>query len=264
VPDAGKWIVLQCRLFFSALQFFTRLPIPAWVGFDEIWLQHIARFFPLTGAVVAAAITFVAWSAGLLLPQPVAVLLAISSGLLLTGAFHEDGFADVCDGFGGGANPARTLEIMKDSRVGAFGVLGIGMLLAIKCTALTSLPNKLMLASLFIAQPLSRLFANVLMWRLDYARTEGKAKPVARRMTHHEFAFAFLSVLILVILLLLAGLFSWQQIFSGILPSMVATAYLTRLFLRRIGGYTGDCLGAVQQVAETCFYLGILACSRAI
>src|SRR5476651_521471 len=102
----------QIRLFFIALQFFTRLPIPRWVGFQPDWLHHAARYFPLVGVVVAALTA----AAAVLFPAPVAVLLSTAAGIYITGAFHEDGFADMCDGFGGGMTPERVMETVGEMR----------------------------------------------------------------------------------------------------------------------------------------------------
>jgi adenosylcobinamide-GDP ribazoletransferase len=149
--------VHQARLFFIALQFFTRLPIPRWVGYAPDWLQPATRYFPAVGIVVglvtagAYALSHYFW------PQPVAVLIATAAGIYLTGALHEDGFADTCDGFGGGYTAERVIEIMKDSRIGAYGAIGIGLLLALKCVVLASLPGWSVIVALLAAHPLSRL-----------------------------------------------------------------------------------------------------------
>lgn len=251
--------VHQCRLFFIALQFFTRLPIPRWVGFEAEWLHHASRYFPLVGLVVAALTGAVYALAAWLWPAPAAVLVSTAAGIYLTGAFHEDGFADMCDGFGGGMTAARVLEIMKDSRIGAYGAIGIGCLLALKCVALSLLPPATAIAALLLAHPLSRLAASALIWRLDYARAEGKAKPLAQEMTHAEFAIAALSAGLPALLLGLAGQLSWAAILGSALLATGAAIWLGRKFVRRIGGYTGDCLGAVQQVSEVLIYLCVLA-----
>ncbi len=250
----------QLRLFFIALQFFTRLPIPRWVGFESAWLHHASRYFTLVGIAVAVITSAVYVMATWLWPQPVAVLVSTIAGVYLTGAFHEDGFADVCDGFGGGMTPQRVLEIMKDSRVGAYGAIGIALLLGLKCVTLASLPMEAVIAVLFIAHPLSRLAASALIWRLDYARDEGKVKPVAQHMSNGEFLIAAVIASLPVIVVGVTALLPWFGILAGVLFAAIATVWLSRFFLRRIGGYTGDCLGAVQQLAEVAFYLGVLAC----
>jgi len=249
----------QLRLFFIALQFFTRMPIPRWVGFEPAWLHQSSRYFPLVGGVVAAIAAAVYAATALVLPSPVAAVLSTAASIYMTGAFHEDGFADTCDGFGGGLTPERVLEIMKDSRVGAYGAIGIACMLGLKCTTLAMLPPASAIAALFIAHPLSRLAATSLIWRMDYARAEGKAKPMAQQMHGREFAIAAFTALQPAALLTLIGAVSLAVTGASLLAAALATIWLARLFQRRIGGYTGDCLGAVQQLAEVAIYLTVLA-----
>ncbi len=249
----------QLRLFFIALQFFTRIPIPRWVGFDAAWLHQASRYFPAVGWVVAAWTALVYALAVTVWPQAVAVVLSTAAGIWLTGAFHEDGFADVCDGFGGGATPERVLEIMKDSRVGAYGAIGIALMLLIKCTVLAGMPAGWVVFALLIAHPLSRLMAVSLIWHLEYARQEGKAKPLAQHMSHTEFIIACLTVLLPIAGLLACNSFLLPHFLLGLLLLVLAGCWLARMFVRRIAGYTGDCLGAVQQLSEVAFYLGFAA-----
>lgn len=248
----------QLRLFFTALQFFTRLPIPRWVGFEADWLQHASRYFPLVGIVVATISAAVYALAALLFPAPVAVMLATAAGIYATGAFHEDGFADMCDGFGGGMTQERALEIMKDSRIGAYGAIGIGCLLALKCVTLALLPPASAIAALFLAHPLSRLAATSLIWRLDYARAEGKAKPLAQEMQTGEFIIAAACAALPALLIGSMDWISWQTITAGVLAAAAVTCWLAQKCVHRIGGYTGDCLGAVQQLTEAVLYLAVL------
>ncbi|MET0266492.1 MAG: adenosylcobinamide-GDP ribazoletransferase [Duganella sp.] len=249
----------QLRLFFTALQFFTRLPIPRWVGFDPSWLNQASRYFPLVGLVVALIASAVYVVGFKLFPPAIAAILSTAAGIYITGAFHEDGFADTCDGLGGGATRERVLEIMKDSRIGAYGAIGIGCLLLLKCAALTMLPPLGVIAALLFAHPLSRLMATALIWRLDYARAEGKAKPLAQKMSAMEFAIAALTACAPALLLIWLNWLSWTMFVSGVAFALAATFWLARKFLRRLGGYTGDCLGAVQQVTEVTIYLCVLA-----
>ena len=252
----------QLRLFLTALQFFTRLPIPRWVGFDPAWLHHASRYFPLVGLVIAAATAAVYAAAVSLWPAPVAVLLSIGAGVYLTGAFHEDGLADTCDGFGGGMTPERVMEIMKDSRIGTYGAAGMGLVLALKWSLLSSMAPVTTIAALFVAHPLSRLAAVSLIWRLDYARAEGKAKPMAQEMSGPEFAIASLCALLPLLVVGWWGLLSWQALAACVLGATLAALWLGARFVRRIGGYTGDCLGAVQQVAEVLIYLVLAGALR--
>ena len=254
-----SYLVHQVRLFFIALQFFTRLPIPAWVGYEPAWLHHASRYFPLVGIVVAAVTTLTYLAAVQLWPAPVAVLLSTAAGIYLTGAFHEDGFADMCDGFGGGMTRERVMEIMKDSRIGTYGAVGAGLLIALKCTLLSMMDPALAIAALLLAHPLSRLAAASLIWQLDYAREEGKAKPMAQHMTGMEFAIGALCAAIPALYLGALGYLSWLTIAACVLAAAAAAIWLGAKFVRRIGGYTGDCLGSVQQVSEVMIYLCLLA-----
>lgn len=249
----------QLRLFFIALQFFTRLPIPRWVGFEQAWLNHASRYFPLVGLVVGAIGAAVYLIAAQWLPAAVAAVLSTAATIYLTGAFHEDGFADTCDGLGGGMTKERALEIMKDSRVGAYGAIGIVCMLGAKLAALATLPPAIAASALLLAHPLSRLAATALIWQMDYARAEGKAKPLAVRMSDREFGIAVLTVLLPTLALLVFGLLHLAAIGAGLFAAMLATRWLARKFTRRLGGYTGDCLGAVQQLAEVAIYIAVLA-----
>lgn len=250
----------ELRLFLIAVQFFTRIPIPAWVGFEPEWLRQSSRYYPLVGLVVglvtAGAYMLAAW----VLPQGVAVLLSMAVGIWLTGAFHEDGFADVCDGLGGGVTAERALDIMKDSRLGTYGVVGIGLLLALKALALAEMPVGFVVWVLFVAHPLSRLCSAVLIWRMRYAREEGRAKPLAQSMSDREFAFVAVTGLAPWTLAWVLSDAPGRAWWVGLLCAALATVWFARVFHRRLNGFTGDCLGAVQQFSELAFYLGVLAC----
>ena len=249
----------QLRLFFIALQFFTRLPIPRWVGFQPEWLQHASRYFPLVGCVVAAVAAGVYALAALVLPAPLAAVLSTAASIYVTGAFHEDGFADTCDGLGGGMTRERVLEIMKDSRVGAYGAIGIVCMLGVKCTALAMLPPASAIAALFLAHPLSRLAATALIWRMDYARDQGKAKPVAQQMRGAEFAIAAVTAVLPGAVLVASGQLTFAWLAACIAAAALAACWLASKFQARLQGYTGDCLGAVQQLAEVAIYLVLVA-----
>lgn len=242
----------QLEYFFAALRFFTRLPVPAWVGHSQDQLDHATRYFPLIGWIVGLIGALVTWAAVWVLPLSLAVLLGMAATLLATGAFHEDGFADSCDGFGGGWRKEDVLRIMKDSRIGSYGAIGMGLLLLTKWNALYEL-DALVIAALLCAHPLSRAAAVTLIYALDYVRDEdGKSKPLAVRLSTGELLLAALFGLLPLLLL------PWQLALQGLAAAAVATALMARYTLRRIGGYTGDVLGATQQVAEVSFYLGLL------
>lgn len=242
----------QLEYFFAALRFFTRLPVPAWVGHSETQLNHATRYFPLVGWIVGLIGVLATWLAAKVLPPSMAVLLGMTATLLATGAFHEDGFADSCDGFGGGWSKEEALAIMKDSRIGSYGAIGIGMLLLGKWNALYEL-NVLVLPALFAAHAISRAAAVTLIYRLDYVRDDnGKSKPLAVRMSRGELVLAWLFGL------LPLGLLPWQSALQGLLAVVLVTWLAARYTRRRLGGYSGDVLGATQQLSEFAFYLGVL------
>ena len=248
----------QIELFFTAVGFFSRLPVPAWVPFSEDRLAHSARYLPLVGWLVGLIGAAVYGLAVQVLPPDVAVVLSMAATVRATGAFHEDGWADTCDGLGGGWTKARALAIMKDSRIGSYGAIGLVLMLLAKALALVNIgaeDDLPVVVALLVAHPLSRLAPVGLMAVLDYAREDDSAKAgvVSRRLTGTELSIATLFGILP--LLLLTGL---EAVLA--LGAMGAVAvWSARTFARRLGGYTGDCLGATQQLAELAIYFGILA-----
>ncbi len=244
--------------FFAALRFLTRIPVPAWVGHSDAQLNRAARWFPVVGWIVGALGAAVTLAAARLWPAPVAVLLGMAATLLVTGAFHEDGLADTVDGLGGSFSREEALRIMRDSRIGSYGAIGLVIVLLSKFEALVQivgvLPWLSFAAALVAGHGVSRLASTSLILALDYAREEGKAKPLATRLSAGELAFAAATGLAPCLLLPLPQ--------AGLALGLAAlvTILLARWFVRRLGGYTGDCLGATQQLAELAFYLG-LACA---
>ncbi len=250
----------QIELFFAALGFFTRIPVPRWIAWSPEHMHDCVRYLPLIGWVVGSAGAAVFLLTLQILPAAVAVLLALIAMARLTGAIHEDGFADVCDGFGAGWERSQILAIMKDSHIGVYGVLGLILLLLTKTAALTALASQSVSAAaiaLLIAHPFSRLAAVCVLHTLDYARTDGpsKARPLAHRLPRSGLAMAAVTGLAPLALLL-----SEPAAIASVLAIVAAfTVWAVRSLYRRLGGYTGDCLGAVQQAAELLCYLGILA-----
>lgn len=254
----------QLRLFLVALQFYSRVPVTGrlarWVGWNPALLGPATRYFPLVGALLALIQGLVFVLASLTLPHPVAVLLAMVVGLMLTGAFHEDGWADFCDAFGGAADRERTLEIMRDSRIGAYGALGVLMLLLLRFETLAHIDSGWIVAALVCAAAFSRGCAVLLMIGLPYAREEddqAKARPVARELGAIDAVVALaLSLLPVLVLMIWTG--DGTPGGLAVALALIGTMVVRRLVRRRLGAYTGDCLGAVQQVAETAFFLGML------
>ncbi|MFP6559904.1 adenosylcobinamide-GDP ribazoletransferase [Paraburkholderia sp. B3] len=243
----------ELRYFFTALGYFTRVPVPRWVGFEPAWLNAAARYFPLVGVLVGALAALVYLVALRVFPPGVAVLLSMAATLLATGAFHEDGLADCCDAFGGGYQREDVLRIMHDSRIGAFGAIALVVALALKWQTLAALPPMRAATLMIAAHAASRACAISYLVTLDYVRDEGKAKPVAQRMSAAALLCACVSGL--------PWLFwpDWRAGLATLVVLAVLRYGLGRYFVKRIGGYTGDCLGFAQQVFELAIYLMGLA-----
>lgn len=245
----------QLHLFFTALMFYTRIPCPIIEDYNADSLNKATRYFPLVGWIVGF-ISFLAYAiAGFLFSPEIAVIISLVAGILTTGAFHEDGFADFFDGFGGGWTPEKILDIMKDSRVGTYGMVATICLLALKFFALLWIVNFLSDQSIFLLllvfityHAVARFTAIQLCFVLEYVRmdTQSKAKPIAQIMTITERAG---TVIFGLSPLLLLSLY-YQTVFLVLIPLFFLILFFKGYLKKWIGGYTGDCLGAVEQIAE--------------
>lgn len=247
----------QVHIFLNAVMFFTRIPVPSQTRWSPDYLNRASMYFPLVGWIVGGVGAGAFLLTRMVLPLEVAVAMSMVATILLTGAFHEDGLADACDGFGGGWDQDKILTIMKDSRLGTFGAVGLLAALSLKWMCLVRLDPALIASALFAGHPLSRLASTTLIRFGTYARRdqESKAKPLAVQMSWPQFAVA--TVFGLVPLL-------WYpdtRIWLSLVPVALMALYLKRYFQKWIGGYTGDCLGAVQQVCELVIYLVLLGLS---
>jgi adenosylcobinamide-GDP ribazoletransferase len=186
----------QLKLFLIALQFYTRIPITGalaqWSDYSPTRLSQSTRYFTLVGIVIGACCAVSYWLAHLFFSDAVAVVMSIAVGVLLTGAFHEDGWADFCDAFGGYNSRTKTLEIMTDSRIGSYGAIGLVLLLLLKVVTLNSMTPIAAVTALLIMHPLSRAFAVLIMATLPYAKPddESKAKPIAQGLAGVDLSIA--------------------------------------------------------------------------
>jgi adenosylcobinamide-GDP ribazoletransferase len=254
------------RLFFTALMFYTRLPVPKGIDHAPDALNRATLFLPLIGWLVGAVGIGTYWLGTVLFPpQFLPVLFSMIATIWITGAFHEDGFADVCDGFGGGWNKQKILTIMKDSRLGTYGLVGLGLLLAVKFFALQALLSVEAfgwgVALKYVsAHSVSRLMAVTVIRALPYAREDaedGKAKPVAQGLTTGQLlAATVLGLAPLVALVIYTEL--WIYL-TFLIPLWLVRWRLIWFFNKWIGGYTGDCLGATQQLTEVILYLSFVS-----
>ena len=254
----------ELRLFLTAVQFFTRIPAPRWVGHSSQQLDQAARYFPMVGWLVGALSATTLMLSSLVLPLSLAVGLSIAAGILITGAFHEDGLSDFADGMGGGYTREKALDIMKDSRVGAYGAISLIMVLLLKFQSLLFLCGThsqiFAGAALIAAHAISRLMAASLMLTQRYIRDDdsARAKPAAQRISPTSFTIALITG-IAPLLILYATDGKPASIFTATASALLMRIYLAWRLQKRLGGYTGDCLGAVQQLTELAFYLGLLA-----
>ncbi|UKJ06289.1 adenosylcobinamide-GDP ribazoletransferase [Solitalea lacus] len=257
-PDKSSFkraLIIQLNLFFTAIMFYTRIPCPKWITHQQEYLNRATVYFPIIGWLVGmvAAITF--WLSSQLFNPALAVIISIISSILITGAFHEDGFGDVCDGFGGGWTKQRILEIMKDSRVGAYGVIGIVLMLSIKFFGLTAINLTILPFVIVVAHSLSRATALSFIYSHEYSREneDSKAKPIAKKLPFRSLLLAmFWGILPLLIVCYYFNNWLYLAVF---VPLVLLKYYLGRYFNKWINGYTGDCLGATQQLAEVIIYL---------
>ena len=243
----------EVRIFFTALMFFTRIPCPKWVGHETSYLQKSSKYFPLIGILVGSIGAIVFYLLQFLVPLPIAILLSIVATVYTTGAFHEDGFADVCDGFGGGWTKEKILMIMKDSRLGTYGTMGLLLLLGTKFLSLVEISPILLPLVLISGHSTSRFIATTLIYTHPYVRdTDSKAKPAAKGMTLPMLAISgFFGLLPLVF-------FQDFRILLCLIPMYLSKVFLAGKFKKWIGGQTGDCAGAVQQLSEVVFYISFL------
>jgi adenosylcobinamide-GDP ribazoletransferase len=242
-------IANEVRLFLIALQFLTRIRIKQIHPFPEDWLPRSAKYMPLVGALIGAVVGAIILAASLCFPAPMPVVIGLIASILLTGALHEDGLADTVDAFGGGSSRERCLEIMKDSRIGTYGVLALIAVLALKGTSLVAIGPVSVVGVLIAAYAGGRLAAVLALAFLPYAGGDNvKVSRTPVRMTPRELAVAAATGLIVGICVMNIPAFVAATVIA-----FAAAAIVAWIAQRKIGGYTGDVLGAVEQVFETAF-----------
>ncbi|WP_228139914.1 MULTISPECIES: adenosylcobinamide-GDP ribazoletransferase [Psychrobacter] len=247
-----------------AIQFLTRLPVPPFIHYNPQWLHQSSRHFPAVGLLVGLLCAGVFWLGSILFTPLVAAVISTVFSIRLTGAFHEDGLADSCDGLGGGLTRERTLTIMKDSRLGTYGVLGLVSALLLKVTLLASMPLSVAIIALIIGHTASRLLCISLLALLPYGGEieHAKAKPMAQQLTPLQGVLSSGWLILAGVLVTIIFPNTMHQIGLGqwlltLLLALIATDYMRRLLRRRLEGYTGDGLGATQQVSEVAIYIGL-------
>jgi adenosylcobinamide-GDP ribazoletransferase len=266
VPEDGvralsARLARQGHAAITAVQFLTRLPLPGGMNqhpSDRTLLVDAVAYFPLVGALIGLVTGWLVWAAATVWPIGLAVVLAVAVEAVLTGAFHEDAVADCCDAFGGGWTREQVLHILKDSRVGSFGVLGLGLAVAVRVGAIAALPGEVLVAAVMASAALGRWAIVLLMWLVPpVPEREGLSKDVGQGVgagtrwpgRHSGWRSGWV------------GTVGWSRCGrpSAWRRSRVVTLGWGYFVRERLGGVTGDTLGC-------CCYLGqcvtlLLACA---
>lgn len=245
----------QFTLLLVAIQFLTRLPLPAAHDLPPDALAESARFFPIVGAIVASGAIAIDLLVFPYAGRNVSVVLMLLYLVVVTGGLHEDGLADAVDGFGGGWTKEQVLTIMRDSNIGSFGALAIVFSLLARYVFLTSVPARAFYGVILAGQVLSRWTALPLARWLPSARDQvGQGARIARKMSNTSLIVGTISMAIL--MYAARGLAATPLIVVAAGAAALTGAY----YRHRIGGITGDCLGATCQVTELAVYLaGVVA-----
>lgn len=246
-----RWWWRLTNDFWLALAFFSRLPVPSATVYSPAAQQRAIGYFSLIGWLLGSLLAGALWGACQIWPQPVAVVVTLGLGLLLTGALHEDGLSDMCDGLGGGLDQTKKLAIMKDSRLGSYGALALVTSLLLKFSLLASLPAPWW--ALLLAQPLSRTLAGCLVFVLPYVRDTRAGSAKAGALVGNQSHWQLMGLVTGGALAL--WLLPWPLAVAATLLLGLLFVWLVRFFTRHLGGYTGDCLGGAQQLAELLLYL---------
>ncbi|PIF02217.1 MAG: adenosylcobinamide-GDP ribazoletransferase [Draconibacterium sp.] len=240
----------ELNIILSAFLFFTRVRLPFKIDYKKENQQLILTWFPLIGIFIGGIGGLCYYLLAFVLPQLVCIILSLGAMILITGALHEDGWGDVCDAFGGGYNKEQILNIMKDSRVGAYATIGLIFLFAIKIAALNSVLESKIPMLFIAAHALSRWPVLLITKFWENSRQTGGSKS-----RDSSSPLSWLRILLaLVIALLPLLLFPWI-VFSILPVVIVATLLAGKYFQKHIGGYTGDCLGMAQQINEVLIFL---------
>ncbi|MBF0596376.1 adenosylcobinamide-GDP ribazoletransferase [Faecalibacter rhinopitheci] len=253
----------QFQLFCIALMFYTRIPIPFDTKYSDDKLNASTRFFPLIGYIVGGLSFCTYYILQFFLPLEISIIGAFIAGILITGAFHEDGLADFFDGFGGGWTKEKILDIMKDSRVGTYGMVATIIQLALKFYCLyllIPLVEKcgiLWIFMLFVTyHSIARFSAIQLCFLMNYVRDDekSKAKPIAKKHSLKEI----IGVYIFGLFPLICFSFLSPLLLVSLIPLTFIIFYFKKYLSKWIGGYTGDCLGALEQICEGIFLVTVL------
>lgn len=240
----------------AAFMLLTRIPMGRLRASPETTpdLNRCLWAYPLVGMVVSLIGAFIYWGATeLSIPQTPAIILSLAAIIFTTGAFHEDGLADVADGFGGGTTRENKLEIMRDSRIGTYGGLALIISIGLKITSLATLPASYLMIALIIGAMISRFMIIVALLLLSPARKESLSVEAGKPSVHSLLVAAIMSTTPAI---MFVGL---RTTFIAFAVAAIATAILCRIAYKQVGGFSGDILGAVQQLSEISIFIALAA-----
>lgn len=239
--------------------FFTRLPISKWVVYSEEHLNKASAYLPFVGFIVGCLAALSYYLLSFFLPIAIAILLSMAFTIYVTGALHEDGFADCCDGFGGGWTKEQILTIMKDSRLGTYGTISLIFILSLKFITLYYLPVSIIPFALICSHTLSRLSSFLLIYFGSYVQSDliSKTRALSQQPSLKALLVAtFISFLSTIIF------FSFNHTLYLFLLCFLISLLSKKYFQKKIQGFNGDTLGAVQQVSEASIYLTLVALTQ--
>ena len=242
-------IFREIKIFLASIAFLTRIPVPLSVESIASIQHKTPRYYPYAGWIIGGISSAVYIISSLLFSNNISIIFSMMASIFITGAFHEDGLMDFVDGFGGGYTKDGILRIMKDPRSGSYGVIAVVMILLLKYSLLSEIKSDLIPFVLIYSHSLSRFFSISLLPWMDYVRIDGKSSFIGGRIKFRHLFFASLGGF--------APLLFFQEYeFVLIFPAVVIPVVLFAFYIKnKIGGYTGDCLGALQQVSEVIIYI---------
>lgn len=245
---------LEADLFWLALRYLTALPVPRALPESDDLMVRAVKYHTGVGTLVGLLGALVLWAAMPVLPSMVAVLLSVAATLLVTGAFHEAGLVGAVEALTTGRDRAEIIALMDQRRFGVYGTLALGMVLALKVTLIAGFPLGLAAAGLVAGHATGRMACVHVTGTTVHARSEGMQKFVPK-VTPDGYRVALtLTMVALIPLTLVAGI---GAVLSGFAGAVLLGQAFRVWSINRIGGYTGDCLGGAQQLAELGFYLGL-------
>ena len=251
-------MIQEIKLIFTALMFYSRIPVPKSTGYSDEQLNKATRYFPLVGIIVGSIGALVFVGVHHFLSVHISVLAAMITMILVTGAFHEDALSDFCDGFGGGYTKEKILSIMKDSRIGTYGAVGLVMLLLSKFVLISEINVVKIPFVLIAAHAVSRANTVLLIYTSHYVRVDDSSKSKTIGQKHSWGSIVIAMIIGLLPLCLIA--YSYIPVIIGAM--LLIFAYFRYYVQKVIGGYTGDVLGALQQISEIGFYVVFLICCK--